>query len=184
MPKVTFTPGGRYSSKPNYSRHHFEGIRYSRTVDGGACFYLDDKRRLRLPATSIAWLIEDAEPGLEIPPPPTTWELATVVFRGEIHVGGTHTTLGFWDRDKHPEITCVETERGVRLTIPGGRDGKTPSRDVSIQWGGVSTLFDRPVAPPRTPLKNEWPVHETTPSAVPSKMSPPAPRRAFVRKDG
>jgi hypothetical protein len=130
-------------------------------------FYLDDGRRLRLPASSIAWEIVDGEPGSEVPPPSTTWELASVVFRAPIPVGGTHVQLGFWSAEKHPDIQCVETEFGVRLTTAGVT--------AIIPWGSIAVLTDRAVTLPPS-LRTDDPAAETTSSM------PPPPRRAPVRR--
>lgn len=167
MPKVMFSPGGKYPSKSSYSRHHHEAIPYTRLGDGGIHFYVDDnRRRWRYPASSIAWAIDDDVPGLEVAPPTAQWQLATVNFKQEISIGGQRGSIGFWDTSRYPEIVCVETELGVRLELPD-------KRSVNVGLHMVASIMDVKVAPaaaaPAT--SNDWPETEHTPPA-PQRRSP------------
>lgn len=170
MPKVTFTPGGKYPAKPSYSRHHHDGIPYTRIPDGSIHFYLDDnRRRFRMPVSSIAWVIDDDVPGLEVAPPSVQWQLATVVFKQEISIGGQRGSIGFWDAARYPEIACIETDLGFRLELPD-------KRVVNVALHMVATIMDAKVtaAAPQPEPRNDWPAAEVTPAQPPRR---PAPRK-------
>jgi hypothetical protein len=164
MPGVMFAPGGRYPAKNGFSRHDHPGLAHSRTPSGDLHFYPDDNRRLRVPVTSMAWMIEDEKPGAEVPPPSWLWQLSSVTFRTEIPLAGRYVSLGFWSADKHTDVEASETPLGVQLAVKGGSTALVP-------WHSVATLIDKRIADIPPPPVDAFPVEEVTPSAPPKRTS-------------
>lgn len=164
MPAVIFAPGGRFPAKNSYSRHDHGTIPYSRAASGELCFYPDENRRLRIPVTSQAWIIEDDKPGAEVPPPSWLWQLSSCTFRTEVPIAGRYVSLGFWSAHKHTDIECTETERGIRLAVKGAGIAIVP-------WHSVATLTDRRIAEIPPPPVDAFPLDQHTPSLPPKRTT-------------
>ena len=166
MPGVTLIFGGSYMPKTVYDRQTFGRVPYAKMPDGAVHFFISDDKRLRVPASSVAYVVEDDVTGSEVTPPDRAWALESVTFKTAISIGGRHVSLNFWSADKYPDVQCRESERGIELVVFGGGNTIVPMHSVA-------TIRDKRIAPPTIPPPpaDSWPVDEHTPTMPPTKRS-------------